>query len=63
MTREHDRIEPLLSAACSRREIRNHRDGLLDLTPVETVPCRYSTAAGWIVFGFLVVWILMEVLG
>lgn len=57
-----NRIEPLLSAMCSRRAMVNHRDGLLDLTPVDRVPCRYSTAAGWIVFGFLVVWIIWEVL-
>jgi hypothetical protein len=60
MNRETCRIEPLLSQACINKDYVNRKDKLRDLTPVENPPDPYTNAAGWILFGFLVLAILIN---
>lgn len=63
MNRRTCRIEPLLSGACINKDYVNRKEKLRDLTPVEHPPCPITTAAGWVLFGFLVLAIVVCLLG
>ena len=57
VTREPQRIEPMLSTAFVGRDFVNRKDKMMDLTEPTSTPCRYSTAALWVLFGFLAIWV------
>lgn len=60
MNRHVCRIEPLFSNACINRDYVNRKEKLRDLTPVKNPPDQYTNAAGWVLFGFLVLAIILS---